>query len=301
MLSFDVSAAAGAPARLSAGAVPEGAVFDPSTGHFEWTPTQAQQGRHDVIFTATDQNNLSASASVAVSVGQGAPAIAAIGNGAAGSRYNACMPGSPASIFGDWLAADTAADASGSGNQLAGTQVLVNGEAVPVLYVSPSQVNFLCPSVAPGTTLEVAVENLAGRAGPVQLRMAEAAAQIVTLDGSGQGQAAITIADTSRVAMPRNYRYPGQPAEVGDDVSIPVIGIGATTNLATLVLKIGGISTPIRTVQPMAGEAGVMEIRASIPDGVAFGDSVPVTVETALPGGRVLSSNPATIAIELLQ
>ncbi len=55
---------------LSAGGLPTGATFDPATGVFAWTPTEAQQGQYIVTFTATDDGmpNLTDSEAVTITV-----------------------------------------------------------------------------------------------------------------------------------------------------------------------------------------------------------------------------------------
>jgi subtilisin family serine protease len=56
-LSFSVSAAdpENDPITLSASSLPQGATFDPLSGHFSWTPTYEQAGTYpNVVFTASD-------------------------------------------------------------------------------------------------------------------------------------------------------------------------------------------------------------------------------------------------------
>lgn len=57
---------------LSASDLPAGASFDPATGVFSWTPTEAQQGLYSVTFTATDDGapNLSDSEVVMLTVNE---------------------------------------------------------------------------------------------------------------------------------------------------------------------------------------------------------------------------------------
>src|SRR5262249_53333034 len=53
-VEFTVAAAdpAGSPSMLMAGDLPKGAIFDPSSGRFAWTPDASQAGQFDVAFTA---------------------------------------------------------------------------------------------------------------------------------------------------------------------------------------------------------------------------------------------------------
>ena len=52
-----------------------------------------------------------------------------------------------------------------------GRKVKINGQAVPVLYSSAAQVDFLCPALDPGTQLSLVVETPAGLAGALTATM----------------------------------------------------------------------------------------------------------------------------------
>ena len=115
-LSFEVTASSssGLPLRLSSGVLPEGAAFDPDTSRFTWTPADSQRHQWDLVFTATDLNNASASAHAIVDVDLGQqPVIRTVVNAATGSSELVCAPGSLASIHGRWLSAGTASDPIG--------------------------------------------------------------------------------------------------------------------------------------------------------------------------------------------
>jgi cytoskeletal protein CcmA (bactofilin family) len=88
VLRFTVAASdpADRPANgltCSAAGLPEGATFEPGTGVFTWTPTEAQQGTFAVTFTVTDDGtpSLSASETVTITVAEvnDAPVLAQIG------------------------------------------------------------------------------------------------------------------------------------------------------------------------------------------------------------------------------
>ncbi len=88
VLSFTVAASdpADGPAdglTCTAAGLPEGATFEPGTGVFTWTPTEAQQGTFAVTFTVTDDGtpSLSISETVTITVAEvnDAPMLAPIG------------------------------------------------------------------------------------------------------------------------------------------------------------------------------------------------------------------------------
>ena len=300
-LSFDVVAASGSglPVRLSTGSLPDGASFDPASGRFEWTPTQSQRGKRDLVFEATDQNNGSATAHTIIDVGAGTPAIDAVLHSATGSRDRVCAAGSLASIYGNWLSEDTAMDASGASLALAGTKVSVNGAFVPVVYASPTQVNFVCPGGLTGAALQVTVENESGRSSPVSVQLQDSAPGVFTVDGSGQ--AAVSIGDGSMLAMARNYRYVSEPAQAGDRLSILVTGLGSNVDTAALSVKIGDASLPVDSARPLAGSAGVTELSVTVPAAASFGDAVPLIVQSVRPDGRVAASQTVMIGIEQIR
>ena len=48
--------------------LPQGAILDPATGLFSWTPNSTQTGTYQITFTATDARGLSATATTLISV-----------------------------------------------------------------------------------------------------------------------------------------------------------------------------------------------------------------------------------------
>jgi uncharacterized protein (TIGR03437 family) len=314
-VNFTFSAADpdGMKVALAASNLPDGATFDPGTGAFSWTPTQSQQGLYSVTFTATDSANASSTGQVAITVDSGKPIITSIYN-AASQSTPACSPGSVASLAGRWLASvETAvSDPSGASTLLGGTQVKVNGEYVSVVYASPTRVDFVCPAAGAGTPLVISAESNAGIAGPVSTLMYQTSPGIYSMDGTGGGQGLITLAGTSLLAISRDYRALGQPAEPGDSIAIQATGIA--TPDAAVTVRIADFYAVVQSVQAVPGAAGVYQITAEVPLGIPQGDAVPVVVSLPLDRSRLpsvggpllasdahdrgLRSNQTTIAIE---
>jgi uncharacterized protein (TIGR03437 family) len=278
--------------------LPEGAVFDPDASRFTWTPSDSQRHRWDLVFTATDPNNASASAHAIINVDLGQPLIHSVVNAATGSSELVCAPGSLASIHGRWLAAGTASDPTGASLALSGTKVRINGETVRLVYASPAQVNFVCPAASPGSALEVTVEGEFGDSVGFPSQMQPAAPGIFTVDGSGSGQAAIVIGEGALVAGARNYRYAGEPAQPGDQLWIPVTGLGAGVDRGSLMMSLGESSVAVEAVRALGASAGVTQVRITVPAAAPFGDAVPLAIQIVLPDGRLVASRPVTIAIE---
>ena len=118
----------------------------------------------------------------------------------AASYQAAIAPSSLASIFGSGLATSKASaslDSNGQlPNQLAGTSVELNGETVPLLYASPSQINFLVPDDATTGVAEVVVNTSLGATLRGSVLVNSTAPALFAIDASGKGPGAILNAVT---------------------------------------------------------------------------------------------------------
>ena len=104
--------------------------------------------------------------------------------------------------------------------------VTINGTAVPLLFVSPSQINAQVPWSLAGTSeVQLVVTNETGSSSPVSANLAGVAPAIFTVDGK---QAAAYIAAT------RTYTFnPGQISRIarpGEYLRLYATGLGAVTN-----------------------------------------------------------------------
>ncbi len=127
-------------------------------------------------------------------------------------------PGGLYSIFGTSLSAGMeSAGALPLPRQLAGTTVSVNGTPVPLLHVSPLQINFQAPFELNGLTAEVLVTSAAGSSGAIEVSITQAQPGIFFNAQTGTG--AILNAD----GTPVTQRTPGP----GDFLQIFVTGLGA--------------------------------------------------------------------------
>jgi uncharacterized protein (TIGR03437 family) len=300
-VDFTVSARDSSGAvSLSAAKLPAGAGLDAASGKFHWIPGVSQVGNHEVSFTAVNALQVSATGVVRITVGTGKPVAMGLVNGASADPKLGCSPGGMASLLGSWLVQDnsTWTDPTGQSRQLGGTQVQVNGDPVPVLFASGTRVDWLCPEVAPGAPLQVVLATGAGRTEAVSAAMEETAPGILSVDGSGQGQGLIVFPGTSVVAMIRNPQVTGEPAQPGDTLAMRVTGVSPDAQLS---LTVGGIHTPVQSIQEAAGSAGLLEVLFTVPAGVPFGDEVPVRIQVVKAGGQVIGSNVVTMAVEAVR
>jgi uncharacterized protein (TIGR03437 family) len=201
-------------------------------------------------------------------------------------------PGEFVAIYGSSLAAATqTAGTLPYPTQLSDAQVLVNGTAAAVQYVSATQINFLYPSGSAGIT-QLTVKNGSGQQS-VNLLVAAAVPALFTLDGSGGGAAA-AIDDTTGMVVGANA-----PAHAGNWVSLYLTGLGATTTQNGLdyaqlqpTVTVGGQNCPTNYAGRAPTLSGVDQINCQIPAGVT-GAAVPVIVNS---NGRL--SNTVTLAIQ---
>jgi uncharacterized protein (TIGR03437 family) len=315
------------PLALSAANLPPGASFDPATGGFLWTPqapsslnqrlgTSSPLEQREVTFTATNSARISSTGSVTIEADPGLPVLTDLRNAAsqqsqavlpkqrvpAQPTWMSCSPGSLASLLGRWFAAGAqpTRNPTGSSTELAGAEVIVNGNPAPVVYASATRVDFLCPEALSGGELEISAQ-IGGTVTNVVHANQQATLGLFSADGSGQGQAMVTLSGMSLLAAPRSYLNNGQPAEPGDTISILATGAGLDAGPALVEVSIGGVSTTADRVQPMPGMAGVYQVDVIVPASVAPGDAVPIVIEVADSSGNAIGSNTVTIAVEARQ
>ncbi len=326
-LSFVFSAVdpSGLTLTLAAANLPPGASFDESSGEFLWTPRLPSRRvypadkpspleRREVTFTATNNNRISATGSVVIEVDSGLPVITGLRN--AGSQQAptfspkvatpdqpasmSCSPGSVASLLGRWLGTGTqpTSNPSGSSTLLAGSQVIVNGSPAPLVYVSQTRIDFVCPAAAaPAGELEISAQ-FGGAVSKVVHADQGATFGLFSSDGSGQGQGMVVFSNNFLPVAPRSYLSNGHPAQPGDAISILATGIGLETSPALIEVSIGGVSVTPNRVQPNSSMAGIYQIEVTVPASVLPGDAIPVVVQIPDADGKTFTSNTVTIAVE---
>ena len=198
-------------------------------------------------------------------------------------------PGAYVSVYGSNLASSTQVAAIPYPTQIADVQVLVNGVAAPLVFISAGQINFVYPATAVGLT-RLTVKNSAGQH-TVNVRVASAVPGIFLLDAAGTAAA--------RNALTSTVVGTGTPLRAGDFLSLYLTGLGATatTNgldyaVAQPTITIGGQNVPVGYAGRSPGFAGLDQINCQIPPGVT-GAAVPVVVTS---NGR--ASSTAYLAIQ---
>jgi uncharacterized protein (TIGR03437 family) len=163
-------------------------------------------------------------------------------------------------------------------SQLAGTGVLFNGIAAPLLYTSATQVNAIVPYETAGctqATLQVQYQGVISQA--TTLPCTSAAPGIFTFNASGSGPAAAANTDGT-------FNGPSAPAAAGSYVTLYFTG-GGQTNPPGITGSITGTATLKWLTQPVSVTVG------GIAATVAFDGAAPTFVDGVLQLNIQLSPN----------
>jgi adhesin/invasin len=177
--------------------------------------------------------------------------------------------------------------------QLNGTQVLLGNQPLPILYTSTGQLNVQVPYGVPvNTQYQLTVQHGNALSLPQSLVVAAGLPGIFTVNQQGTGQGAIMKSDGVTLAQP------GTPASIGETVVIYCTGLGAvsppvkeglpapstpplSTTVNTVTVTIGGKAAQVAFSGLTPGYAGLYQVNAVVPTGIATGDTVPVVVTVA--------------------
>lgn len=208
-------------------------------------------------------------------------------------------PGEMVVIYGSGLGPSTLAGAvlDNSGrltSNLAGTQILFEGIAAPLIYTRTDQVAAIVPNAVAsvettGTKQQVNVQAVFNgqQAAGISVGVVDTKPGLFTLDESGQGPGAILNQDSS-------LNSASNPAARGTIVVLWGTGQGLTSpdwpedELASapypepvnpVTVTIGGVQAEILYAGAAPGLAGLMQINARLPTSVQPGNNVPVMVK----------------------
>jgi uncharacterized protein (TIGR03437 family) len=185
--------------------------------------------------------------------------------------------------------------------QLAGTSVLIDGVAAPMIYASAGQLAAVVPYATSSARPQVVVKYKGQSSAPFALTLAASAPAIFTANATGKGQAAALNADGS-------YNDAAHPAPAGSTLTLFATGEGQTSPggvdgkpvttplpkpLLTVTVQIGGVPAEVAYAGGAPGEvAGVMQLNVRVPAGLGAG-SVPIVVQV----GTATSRPDVTIAV----
>jgi uncharacterized protein (TIGR03437 family) len=208
---------------------------------------------------------------------QGPPFAAAGGvvNNASFGADESLAQGDIVAVFGDQFTFGDpkSAPALPLTNSLAGTQVLVNGQPVPVYFVSAGQINFQIPydAMVGDGTLSVVRNGTAGN--KVFINILARAPRIILLGGGPYG---IVVTAKAKITG-----TPAAPVHIGDVVVIYLLGMGPTTPAVH-----SGVASPTKPL-------------AELPKGtqVCFGDGSPFLPPAVCTGTQFAGLTPGLVGL----
>lgn len=218
-------------------------------------------------------------------------AEAAAVNGASFAAGQPVAPGSLVSLFGSFTGSVTASASSlPLSRKLGETELLVANSAVPLLYVSPLQINFQVPRQA-GTNQVLVEARVAGKT---------IARATMTVIPTAPGLFAVLNQD-SKPNSATNPAKRGQVLQIygtGQGEVSPLVEDGAapaadklSVTTGTPTASIGGKPAKVQFSGLAPGFVGVWQLNVAIPDDAPVGNTVPLAVAWAL------NSNTLQIAI----
>lgn len=225
------------------------------------------------------------------------PAIFPKGVVSAASFTAPVSPGAIASIFGTNLASGTAYAGLPLPTSLGDVSVSVDGKAAPLLYVSPSQVNFQVPWETATGTATISVNN-GNTSNSVTVAVLAAAPGLFLYDS---GRAVVQNSDTT-------LNSPTNPAKEASTITAYLTGCGPvnppvadgvaspSNPPANLTLPasatIGSATAKVSFAGMAPGFAGLVQLNIVVPSGLAAGD-YPLKVSV---GGQ--TSNSGVISVK---
>ena len=256
-------------------------------------------GAYQGSVTISAPDSVNGSETILVSLLVGPPNT--VVNGASFLADAGVSPGMVAVLFGSNLADIAAAAPPGTlPTLLRNTQVLVNGVAAPLFYVSPTQINFQVPLEISGSTAHLVVESNGVQGPTTAVGLTTETPGIFTIPETGTG--AVLNEDST-------LNSAGNPARAGLVILIFATGLGTVSpqvpagqpastsplseTVTTPAVLIEGIPAEVSYSGLAPGTVGVYQINARIPAGVSANASVPVQIQMG-----AAASNVVTVAVE---
>jgi uncharacterized protein (TIGR03437 family) len=286
------SGASGVVARM---ALPGGSLISPtgiaeqpmaSAGNSVFTRTLAPLANGNAIIALTISGFTALSWNFAAAVV--APSISSIVNAA--SLDSAVAPGSLISVFGNNLSPTSIATSQMPLPTAIGQSCLTaNGLAIPMMFVSPQQINAQLPLYLAGS-VTMTLYTPGGSSDDYFLSLQPVAPAVFESGTAGPltGIATVVKASNQQLVTPSN------PIHGNDWIVIYATGLGATSPAVAAGLpapyappalavvapdvSLGGVPLAVSYAGLAPGEAGVYQINAQVPPRPPVGDQVPLTI-----------------------
>jgi uncharacterized protein (TIGR03437 family) len=189
-------------------------------------------------------------------------------------------PGGLASAFGiDFAATLEQATSLPLPTSLAGTRVLVNGKPAPLLYVSPSQINYQLPEGTAIGNAEIVIERANGNQSREIVAVKSAGFAAFSFDSTGSGSGVILDGRTFKTG-PHEIQ-----TERGESTILALFGTGlGDASSRDVVSKrvrvlVGGIEAKVHYAGPQGQFVGLEQINFELPPSIANHGTLPVVVK----------------------
>jgi len=165
---------------------------------------------------------------------------------------------------------------------LGNVQVLINGVAAPIYYVTPGQISVISPSVDPYSLATIQVINKNVSSNVVTVPLNTTTPGVFTIENNGIGHAAALHTSTFQIVSSSNPAAPGEtiavyvdglgavfPA-VNDGSPAPATTLSNTTN--TIQASIGGNAATVGFAGLAPGYAGLYQVNLIVPSNLTADD-----------------------------
>jgi trimeric autotransporter adhesin len=208
-------------------------------------------------------------------------------------------PGAIISVSGKSFSfSSTSANRLPLGVDLSGTEVLLAGRTLPLIYSSAGLIRAVVPydiDIDSQYSLLVSRDNAIS--GPQTVAIAGAQPSMFLVDASGDPNTPNKLWAQLTAGMPIDPSLitPGGPVKAGDKLVIYCTGLGAVdssldvsspapSNPPSLknpvTVTIGGVTAPVSFAGLVTGMTGVYQVQITVPSGIPAGDRMPLVVST---------------------
>ncbi|HTR37173.1 MAG TPA: hypothetical protein VMH80_14810 [Bryobacteraceae bacterium] len=279
-----------------------------------WMPHNTPSGTATVTVSAHSTASVASSSAVAaggVTENKSVPMMAPVSPVVSAASFTSGQPLAPGTfvaIFGPNVGPGSGELASVPFPKvLAGVQVLLGGEPIPLQYVGANQINAVIPWDVPlNATLPLAVQFNGMSSMPVGVVTAPATPAVFTQNQSGSGLGSILISKADGTVA---VAGPSASARTGDVLEVYCAGLGAVnsppaageaaslTSLSHTVLPVtatvGGVAAEVPFSGLAPGFVGLYQVNVTVPAGVSPGPAVAVVLKEGS-----FSSPPVTVPIQ---
>jgi uncharacterized protein (TIGR03437 family) len=286
--------------------LPPGLTLNALTGTIGGTPTATGQFPFGVTVSDTAGNTLTRFFTLFIFPQGGAPPVvppSMTGVFDAATFLSTGSPGGMMTILGSNLSASLSCFVpTGVATTTCNTtSVLINGFAVPLLFASAGQVNFILPFSITGATVTVQVGNQGLLSQVVILPVVPVSPGLFN-SGIGNGLVFVGLQITA-----------ANPAHPGDLIQVYANGLGTTNPAidagtigqftranALVTVTVGGVPATVSYAGLMPGQVGYYEVDFTVPQGASGNPAVVLTANGISSNGITLPVAPSSLSSALV-